>query len=133
MKSEKKAKHRSLCPTNLAVEVLGDKWTLLIIRDIIIDDKHHFREFLKSEEKIASNILTTRLGMLEAEKRLTSRVGPLPDTYSFSRQGFVSESPNLDAILFGASEYAKDGLLAVTELLGPGPWSDRMDAPSTCR
>jgi len=59
--------HRSLCPVNLALEVLGDKWSLVIIRDIMFENKRHFRELLQSEEKIASNILTDRLNMLERE------------------------------------------------------------------
>lgn len=59
--------HRSLCPVNLAMEVLGDKWSLVIIRDIMFENKRHFRELLQSEEKIASNILTDRLNMLERE------------------------------------------------------------------
>ncbi|MCZ6899935.1 MAG: helix-turn-helix domain-containing protein [Bacteroidetes bacterium] len=58
-------KHRSYCPVNLALEVIGDKWTLLIIRDIMMVGKRHFREILNSDEKIASNILTDRLNMLE--------------------------------------------------------------------
>lgn len=64
--------------------------------------------------------------MLRTETRLTSRVGPLPDTYSFSKQDFASPEPNLDDILFGASEYVKDGLLPLTEWLGISPWSERM-------
>lgn len=59
--------YRSNCPINLAVEVIGDKWTLLIIRDLMFEDKRHFREFLGGEENIASNILTDRLSMLETE------------------------------------------------------------------
>jgi len=58
---------RSHCPQNLALEVIGDKWTLLIIRDMMINDKRYFREFLNSEEKIASNILSNRLQALEKE------------------------------------------------------------------
>ena len=65
--------------------------------------------------------------MLATERRLTARIATLPDTWSFSRQGFLSAEPNPDAILFGATEYAHDGLLAITEFLGPGPWSERMD------
>jgi len=49
------------------VEVFGDKWSLLILRDIMFEGKRHFRELLQSEEKIASNILTDRLAMLERE------------------------------------------------------------------
>jgi len=58
---------RSNCPQNLILEVIGDRWTLLIIRDMIINGKRYFREFIKSDEKIASNILAARLKMLEEE------------------------------------------------------------------
>jgi len=66
------------------------------------------------------------LDMLRTESRLTSRVGALPDTYSFSKAGFADVQPNLGSIIFGASEYVKDGLLPLTEWLGPSPWSERM-------
>jgi DNA-binding HxlR family transcriptional regulator len=68
--------YRSNCPINLAVEVIGDKWTLLIIRDLMFEDKRHFREFLGGEEKIATNILTDRLAMLEAEGIITKKSDP---------------------------------------------------------
>lgn len=58
---------RSHCPQNLILEVIGDKWSILIIRDLMINGKHYFREFLQSEEKIASNILSSRLKSLEEE------------------------------------------------------------------
>lgn len=58
---------RSYCPQNLILEVIGDKWSILIIRDMMINGKHYFREFLQSEEKIASNILSSRLKLLEEE------------------------------------------------------------------
>ncbi len=60
-------KHRSRCPVNLALEVFGDKWSLIIIRDIMFEGKRYFRELLQSEEKIASNILADRLAMLEEQ------------------------------------------------------------------
>jgi DNA-binding HxlR family transcriptional regulator len=56
---------RSGCPINLTLEVVGDKWSLLVIRDIIFGNRRHFRELLvKSEEGIASNILADRLKTL---------------------------------------------------------------------
>ncbi len=66
------------------------------------------------------------LEMLRTEIRLTSRIGSLPDAYSFSKKGFRDETPDLDRIIFGASEYIKDGLLPVTEWIGPSPWTTRM-------
>ncbi len=68
----------------------------------------------------------TALAILETERRLTPRLDSLPDTYDFATQGFLDKSPNLQEILFGASEYAKDGLMPISEWLGPGPWLDRM-------
>ncbi len=64
--------------------------------------------------------------MLRTETRLTSRIDRLPDTWSFSRQAFVAPQPNLERIIFGSSEYVKDGLLPLTEWLGKSPWSERM-------
>jgi hypothetical protein len=64
--------------------------------------------------------------MLRNEIQLTSRLGRLPDTWSFSRDAFASSEIHLEAILFGASEYCKDGLMPLTEWLGPSPWADRM-------
>ena len=67
--------HRSYCPVNLGVEVFGDKWSLLILRDIMLG-RRHFRELLQSDEGIASNILADRLAMLEREGLLTKSPDP---------------------------------------------------------
>jgi hypothetical protein len=66
------------------------------------------------------------LDMLKAETKFTSRIDRLPDTWSFSKQAFSSAEPNLGRIIFGGSEYVKDGLLPLTEWLGPSPWAERM-------
>jgi DNA-binding HxlR family transcriptional regulator len=68
---------RSGCPINLAVEVIGDRWNLIVIRDIMFGNRRHFRELLtNSEEGIASNILAARLKRLVAEGLLTRRDDP---------------------------------------------------------
>ncbi|MFV2089781.1 MAG: hypothetical protein ACC642_03920, partial [Pseudomonadales bacterium] len=64
--------------------------------------------------------------ILEREQVLTNRVGVLPDDYFFDIQGFSAEEPGIESLIFGASEYAKDGLMPITEWIGPGPWLDRM-------
>jgi hypothetical protein len=69
---------------------------------------------------------TTALEMLKTEQKLTSRIGKLPDTYSFVKKGFLNEIPDSSQIVFGAAEYMKDGLIPLTEWLGKSPWSDRM-------
>ena len=66
------------------------------------------------------------LDILETEAKLTSRLGKLPDTYSFKKDGFKYENIDTNRIIFGAFEYIKDGLLPLTEWLGKSPWSDRM-------
>jgi DNA-binding HxlR family transcriptional regulator len=66
--------HRSGCPINLTLEVLGDRWSLLILRDIVFGGDRRFRELLRSEERIASNILADRLKTL-VEAGLLTRGG----------------------------------------------------------
>jgi DNA-binding HxlR family transcriptional regulator len=68
---------RSGCPINLALEVLGDRWSLIVIRDIMFGNRRHFRELLaRSQEGIASNILAARLKRLVEEGLLSRRDDP---------------------------------------------------------
>ena len=62
-----KSKLRSHCPINFGLEAFGDRWTLLILRDIIFRGKRTYGEFLKSEEGFATNILASRLEHLVNE------------------------------------------------------------------
>jgi hypothetical protein len=64
--------------------------------------------------------------ILEREQELTNRVGELPDDFHFDIQGFSAEEPEIEGLIFGASEYVKDGLMPITEWIGPSPWLDRM-------
>lgn len=68
--------HRSGCPINLSLEVFGDKWSLLIIRDMIFGGKRHFRELLRSQEGISTNILADRLKTLVEIGMLTKADDP---------------------------------------------------------
>jgi DNA-binding HxlR family transcriptional regulator len=68
---------RSGCPINLTLEVVGDRWSLLVIRDMIFGNRRHFRELLRnSEEGIASNILADRLKTLLAEGIISKAEDP---------------------------------------------------------
>jgi DNA-binding HxlR family transcriptional regulator len=81
---------RSGCPINLGLEVFGDKWTLLIIRDMMFAGKRHFREFLASDEAISSNILADRLTRLVQMGILTRADDPdhrLKAIYSLTDRG----------------------------------------------
>ena len=71
--------HRSHCPISFALDIVGDRWTLLILRDLLMKKKQTYGELLASEEGMATNILADRLEWLEAhgiveERRRSCRV-----------------------------------------------------------
>lgn len=68
---------RSGCPINMTMEVLGDRWSLVVLRDVVFGGRRHFRELLGgSLERIASNILADRLAKLVAAGLLTRHPDP---------------------------------------------------------
>lgn len=71
-----KAARRSGCPISIALELLGDAWSLLIVRDLIFKGRQTFNEFLAGGEGIATNILTERLRRLEAAGIVEKRPDP---------------------------------------------------------
>jgi len=89
---EMEHKFRSGCPINFAIEIFGDKWSLLIVRDIVFAGKKTYNEFLESEEKIATNILSKRLKMLEemgilAKRYDATRKTKTKITYTLTERG----------------------------------------------
>jgi len=80
---------RSGCPVNLSLEIFGDRWTLLVLRDIIFTGARHFRELLAGPERISSNVLTDRLSALVEHGLLTRTGDPSHKqkvTYSLTEQ-----------------------------------------------
>jgi DNA-binding HxlR family transcriptional regulator len=80
---------RSGCPVNLSLEIFGDRWTLLVLRDIIFGGARHFRELLASPERISSNTLADRLASLVEHGMLTRTGDPSHKqkvTYSLTEQ-----------------------------------------------
>src|SRR4029079_5008303 len=69
-------KRSSDCPVNFAVESLGDKWSLVIVRDMIFWGKKTYGDFLKADEQIATNILADRLAFLEKEGIISKSPDP---------------------------------------------------------
>jgi DNA-binding HxlR family transcriptional regulator len=67
---------RSYCPINLSLEIFGDAWTLLVLRDMMFGGKRHFRELLQSDERIASNVLADRLVRLVEHGLITRADDP---------------------------------------------------------
>jgi DNA-binding HxlR family transcriptional regulator len=81
---------RSHCPISFALDFFGDKWSLLIVRDLLFRRKRTYREFLEGPEGIATNILADRLKKLAAagiiEKR-TDRAGAGKGSYALTDKG----------------------------------------------
>ncbi len=71
-----KLKRRSDCPVSFALDIFGDKWTFLIVRDLMFKGKHYYGEFLNGGEKIATNILADKLAMLEHSGVIVKSVDP---------------------------------------------------------
>ncbi|MDO5979994.1 winged helix-turn-helix transcriptional regulator [Flavivirga spongiicola] len=69
---KKNIKKRSECPISSSLDLFGDKWSLLIIRDLVFSGLHFYNEFLESGEGIATNILSDRLKKLEENGFITS-------------------------------------------------------------
>lgn len=69
-------KFRCDCPVTSALDLVGDKWTLVIVKQMLIEEKKTFKDFLESEESIATNILSSRLKMLEEYQMLTKEKLP---------------------------------------------------------
>ncbi|WP_018627261.1 winged helix-turn-helix transcriptional regulator [Niabella aurantiaca] len=83
-------KRRSDCPISCSLDIFGDRWSLLIIRDVMLRGKCSYSEFLQSEEKIATNILTNRLSVLEGAQILSKEVSPVNRSkyiYRLTRKG----------------------------------------------
>jgi DNA-binding HxlR family transcriptional regulator len=72
----KDTKKRSECPISSSLDIWGDKWSLLIVRDLMFSKQCTYGDFLKSEEKIATNILASRLQMLEENDVITKQEHP---------------------------------------------------------
>ena len=129
---------RSGCPINLGLEVFGDKWSLLVIRDIMFAGKRHFREFLASDEGISSNILADRLAKLVEHGILTRSGDPahkLKAIYSLTEKG-IDLLPIIAQISRWSRTYMPvDPALAATgearDRAGPGAAEAQMAALRT--
>ncbi len=69
-------KKRSECPLSCSLDIFGDKWSLLIIRDLMFSNKETYNDFIKSSEGIATNILASRLKVLEENGIINKLIHP---------------------------------------------------------
>ncbi|TIT76857.1 MAG: helix-turn-helix transcriptional regulator [Mesorhizobium sp.] len=117
-------RERSGCPISLSLEVIGDRWTLLIIRDLAFAGKKHFREFLQSDEGISSRTLAERLQTLQDEGILTRSDDPshgLKAIYRLTEAG-IDLLPVLATLGAWGSRYRKadDDLARIADRLAAG-------------
>jgi DNA-binding HxlR family transcriptional regulator len=102
---DKKTTNRSNCPVSCFLDILGDKWTLLIVRDMIFYGKNSYHEFFASPEKIAANTLIFRLKQLETQG-IISVIGDQcsGETYKLTEKG-IRLLPVLIEICFWSDKY----------------------------
>lgn len=101
---------RSDCPISYALDFFGDKWTFLIIRDLVFDGKKFYSDFLNSKEKIATNILSDRLKKLEHNGVIKSKVYEKLKTkkeYNLTEKG-KHLVPVLVEMMLWSARYEKD-------------------------
>lgn len=103
----KEIQHRSDCPIAFSLDYLGDKWVLLILRDLIFTNKSTYGDFLTSDEKIATNILADRLKLLEANGFIRSTVSPEKKNkfiYSLTEKG-IDLIPVIVGLMIWGAKY----------------------------
>lgn len=103
---------KSHCPVNFTLEIIGDPWSLLVLRDIVFFDKHTFKEFLESSERITTSVLTNRLANLE-------------------KQGVLAKQPHPTDLRSAIYTLTEKGLGLVPMLLCMMEWGTTNDANST--
>jgi DNA-binding HxlR family transcriptional regulator len=114
-KKKSTPKWRSGCPLNASVEVLGDRWSLLIIRDMMLRGFRTYKEFLGSYERIATNILADRLRKLETHGIIASERDPSDGRkliYSLTPKG-LDLAPVLTEMVLWAAAHEDVGNLAL--------------------
>ena len=107
----KEIQHRSNCPIAYSLDYLGDKWVLLILRDLIFTTKSSYGDFLNSDEKIATNILADRLKLLEANGFIRSTVSPEKKNkfiYSLTEKGIDLIPVIVELMIWGAKYDSSD-------------------------
>jgi len=112
-------KRRSGCPLNASVETLGDRWSLLIIRDMMLRGFRTYKEFLESHERIATNILADRLRKLEGDGIIATERDPSDGRkriYSLTAKG-IDLAPVLAEMVLWASAHEETGNQALIRQL----------------
>jgi DNA-binding HxlR family transcriptional regulator len=114
-----KARRRSGCPLNASVEMLGDRWSLLIIRDMMLRGFQSYKQFMECYEGIATNILADRLHKLIANGIITAEPDPRDGRkliYSLTAKG-IDLAPVLTEMVLWAAGHEDTGNQALVKLM----------------
>ena len=102
-------KFRSSCLIASALDIIGDKWSLLIVRDMLLHHKKTFKELVASDERVATNLLSSRLKLLEALEMITKQKLPSnkkENIYLLTEKG-ISLAPLLMEIVVWSDQYVR--------------------------
>ena len=108
MKKRVAAERRSDGPLNATLEVLGDRWSLLIVRDLLFKGRTTYKDFLAGGERIATNVLADRLQRLEAEGVIAKGRDPVDArrlVYRLTAKGLALAPVLVEMIVWGARHY----------------------------
>ena len=112
MPGRAKRKRRSECPVSISLESVGDRWSLLIVRDLMVRGLRTFKEFQHSGEGIATNILTDRLRKLESGDIITAETDPADRrrvSYRLTEKGIDLAPVLLELLVWGARHRQNPG------------------------
>jgi DNA-binding HxlR family transcriptional regulator len=106
--------NRSNCPISSSLDIFGDRWSLLIVRDLMLYETRTYGDFTKSEEKIATNILANRLQILEDK-------------------GIIIKLPYPDNKVKGLYKLSSKGVELIPAMIEIALWGDKhLDSPEEC-
>lgn len=103
-------KMRSHCPTNFGLEHFGDKWSLLLIRDLMFKGKRHYNEFLEAGESVSTSVLGDKLRSLEDKGIITKKSDKIKKSrirYSLTEKG-IALLPMMIEIILWSGEFDSD-------------------------
>src|SRR5580698_6023328 len=104
-------KRRSGCPVSVCLDLFGDRWSLLIVRDLMVRGYRTFKDFQESGEGIATNILANRLRKLEVSEIITSEVAETDGrrlNYRLTQKGIDLAPVLLELLIWGARHEATE-------------------------
>ncbi len=111
--------HRSNCPLSCALDLLGDRWSILVLRDVLLHDRHHF-DAIAADEGIATNILSERLKRLQDAGLITKTKDPKD-----ARKRYYSATESAADLIPTLLELGLWGALHVTNGEGDQNWLQR--------